>query len=249
MKKLALSYLLLLFANVLCANNALKVQGDSLYTTGDYAGAIAMYDSIVQNGLESADLYYNLGNAFYKTGDLPNAILHYEKALKLRPTHGDAKYNLELTQQYITDKIDGVDVFFLKKWATGIRHTFTSDEWGYVSIATFILFVLLLLFFTFSGSVLLKRVSFFIGIVFLLISVVGFWSSGRSKSEQVDTIEAIVFSPSVTVKGSPNSSGTELFILHEGTKVEVIDSVSNWKRIKLMDGNVGWLPASAIKNI
>lgn len=249
MKKLALSLTLLLFANVLFANKALKLEGDSLYGAGNYAGAVAAYDSIVNSGLESADLYYNLGNAYYKTGDLPNAILYYEKALKLKPKHSDAAYNLELTQQYITDKIEVVDVFFLKKWVMGVRHTFTSDQWATVSVITFIVFILLLLVFTFSGSVALKRISFFVGGVFLVVSVVGFWSAQKSKSEQVDKIEAIVFSPSVTVKGSPDDRGTDLFILHEGTKVGVIDSVSKWKRIKLIDGNVGWLPASSIKNI
>lgn len=249
MKKLALSISLLLFVSVLSANDALKLRGDSLYTSGDFAAAITTYESIVESGLESDDLYYNLGNSYYKTGDLPNAILHYEKALKLKPTHNDAAYNLELAQQYITDKTEVVDVFFLTKWITGLRQSFTSDEWAYLSVVTFIAFVLLLLVFTFSARSILKRISFYVGILFLLTSIVGLWSASQSKSDRVDKVEAIIFSPSVTIKGSPNTKGTDLFILHEGTKVSVIDSVGQWKRIKLQDGNVGWLQDTALKNI
>lgn len=249
MKKLALSTLLLLFVSVLFANDALKLRGDSLYTSGDYSGAIATYESIVESGLESEDLYYNMGNAYYKTGDLPNAILHFERAIKLKPNHSDAAYNLELAQQYITDKIEVVDVFFLTKWITGLRHSFTSDEWAYLSVGAFIIFIILLLVFTFSAGSILKRISFYVGILFLLTSVVGLWAASKSKSDQVDLVEAIIFSPSVTIKGSPNSKGTDLFILHEGTKVIVIDSVGIWKRIKLQDGNVGWLQDNALENI
>lgn len=249
MKKLALLIVPLLFVSVLSANDALKITGDSLYTVGDYVGAVSTYENIVQSGLESDNLYYNLGNAYYKTGDLPNAILHYEKALKLKPGHNDAAYNLELAQQYITDKIEVVDVFFLKKWITGLRQSFTSDEWAYLSAGAFFVFILLLLLFTFSGRAALKRISFYVGVLFLIASIVGMWGASKSKSDYVDNVKAIIFSPSVTIKGSPNSKGTDLFILHEGAKVSVIDSVGTWKRIKLQDGNVGWLQGTALKDI
>ncbi len=249
MKKSFVLICSLIFVSQLFADNLLKIKGDSLYTAGNFEEASAVYESIEAQGLESADLYYNMGNAYYKQGRLPMAILYYERALKMKPYDKDIQYNLELSQQYVVDKIDAIDEFFIKRWLKEFRHKFTSDGWAQFSIVMFIVFIAFLLVFNFSRSRTLKRVGFYLGIVFLFGAFVGFWGASSSKYERTKEVEAIVFSPSVTIKGSPDNSGTELFILHEGTKVRVIDSIGEWKRIEMLDGNVGWLKEASIREI
>lgn len=249
MKKYILIIIAIVFAPIVFAQSALKIKGDSLYTAGNYVEASNTYRQILDQGFESADLYYNLGNAYYKQGLLSSAILYYEKTLKLRPFDKDARYNLELSQQYTVDKIDVLDEFFLKKWVRLFRNTFTSDGWASLSIVLFIGFIVLLTVFTFSGRAFVKRISFYLGVFFLLGTITGVWGAFSGKRDISENIEAIVFSPTVTIKGSPDEKGTDLFILHEGVKVGVIDSVGVWRRIEMMDGNVGWLKETDIRKI
>ncbi len=249
MKKLAAIFSVLVITTTVFAGNVLKDKADSLYTAGNFEEAANIYNEVLANGLESADLYYNLGNAYFKQGKIPDAILNYERSLKLKPFDKDVQYNLELTQQYTVDKIDALDTFFMKRWVKAFRHKLTSDSWARLSIGLFIGVVLLLLVFTFTGSSLFKRLSFYLSVILLLGVFVSMWASSTEKRDITKNVEAIVFSPSVTIKGSPDDSGTDLFILHEGTKVKVIDSVGDWRRIQMADGNVGWLQEKAIEEI
>jgi tetratricopeptide (TPR) repeat protein len=222
---------------------------NNLYTEGNFEEAIAAYEEVSNTGMESAALYFNLANAYYKTGQLPHAILNYERAKLLAPNDKDIAYNLELARSQTTDKIEMVGTFFLKKWIQSLINKGDSDFWAYLTIACFWGFIVTLFLFFFTQSSVVKKAGFFLGIVFLTASICCYSFSHGQKQKLVNRQHAIVFSPSVTVKSSPDASGTELFVLHEGTKVKVLSELGEWCQIELLDGNVGWLNVSTIERI
>ncbi|WP_439185722.1 tetratricopeptide repeat protein [Carboxylicivirga taeanensis] len=224
-------------------------QGNQHYSNGDFQSAIDTYEGILSTGVESGALYFNLGNAYYKNGELANAILNYERALLLKPHDKDVKYNLELAYSQTTDKIESVDVFFLSKWVADFRNKTTSDTWAYLGIACFVLTLIMAGIFFFSKSVFLRKGSFYLGIGLLIGTMITLTFSYRQKTKLMVRKHAIVFDPSLTVKSSPDASGTEIFILHEGTKVEVLSSLGQWKEIQIADGTVGWVEENSITKI
>ena len=243
-----LSLILISVSSVLGQSDRMKNAND-LYAQGDFANAIPVYESLVDTGLVSGPLFFNLGNAYYKTGQLANAILNYERAKLYMPKDKDLDYNLQMAQKMVVDKIDKVDVFFLKRWVVGTGNNLSSDQWAFTGIGAFILLILSIAVYTFAGRSGLKQLGFYFGVLMILVTTVSFVYSGSQKNKIAKQNGAIVFSPTVTVKGSPDESGTELFILHEGTKVNVTDSIGEWNEIVLGDGNVGWLKKSTIKKI
>ncbi|MFB6318776.1 tetratricopeptide repeat protein [Saccharicrinis sp. FJH54] len=245
---IALSLILIFVANVMGQSDQMQKAND-LYAKGDYENAIPVYESLVDTGLVSGPLFFNLGNAYYKTGQLANAILNYERARLYMPKDKDLDYNLQMAQNMVVDKIDKVDVFFLKRWVIAAGNNLSSDQWAYAGIAAFILLILSIAVYTFAGKSGIKRLGFYFGILMIIASSIAFAYSGAQKNKITKRNGAVVFSPTVTVKGSPDDSGTELFILHEGTRVNVTDSIGDWNEIILGDGSVGWLKKSTIKKI
>lgn len=242
----ALLSLLMLHAN---AQDGLLETANQLYSNGEYSAAAEKYEAVVASGNEAAELYYNLGNAYFKEGKLAQSILNYERSLLLNSTDEDAIFNLGLARQQVVDKIDVLDQFFLKRWVLSIQNIFSSDNWAYLSIITFLLVVIFAFIFVFSRSSGIKKWAFFMGILLLIISGWGMNMSYQQKALLTERNSAIILSGSVTVKSSPDSSGTELFILHEGTKVTVTDKVGDWREVKLQDGNEGWIEATDMEVI
>ena len=241
----------------LCWMNSLQAQNPSelwekanaFYATEEYDKAISAYEQILEEGKVSAKLYFNLGNAYYKAGNINNAILNYERAKLLAPQDEDIQFNLELANQYVVTKIDELPKPFFTRWKQRIINLFPADSWSLISITAFIFFLGLLGLFLFSRRVGVKRFAFWTGIVFVLVSAFSFSFAAQQKKELVKRNQAIVFCPRVTVKSSPAKSGTDLFLLYEGVKVQVTDSLNTWKEIRLNDGNEGWLPDSCIVKI
>jgi hypothetical protein len=177
------------------------------------------------------------------------AILNYERALLLKPSDGDIKYNLRMARTLVTDKIESIPVFFLSKWVEGIVMFLNSNTWAIMSISAFCTLLVLLVFFFFSISRRKKKILFSTVLgLFLLVIFSGLCASIQ-KTRLTEREYAIIFSPSVTVKGSPDGSGTELFLLHEGTKVKIIEILGDWTNIKISDGNEGWLSNKSISQI
>ena len=254
-KKLRKYYFILiavfLYIN-LSAQDSIQVlweRANAYYTTEDYQNAVSAYEKIIQSGKESAKLYFNLGNAYYKIGDINNAVLYYERAKLLAPQDPDIEFNLNLAHQFIVTQIDALPQPFFIRWRNNITNHYPADTWAFYSIGAFVLFLLLAAAFIFSRSTSFKKLSFWFGILALVVS--GFTLSfAASQKEKINQRKhAIVFCPRVTVKSAPAETSTDLFLLYEGVKVEVSDSVSTWKEIKLPDGNVGWLPDSCIVKI
>lgn len=229
--------------------NVTKAEGDSAYIRNDYASAIQIYETLLQEG-EAAELYYNLGNSYYKTNDIARAILNYERALLLQPGNQDIRANLEIARAKTVDKVTPVPEIFFIAWGKSLINCLSIDAWAILSVVCFVLFLISLSVFFFSRRTAWKKVSFVSSLVFIVIVILGNIFASQQKDELMNRKEAIILSPSVTVRSTPSESGTSLFIIHEGRKVEIKDdSMREWKEIRLEDGKVGWLPASSIEII
>ena len=230
--------------------DSLWTAGVQAYTDGKFSDASAAWTSIEESGQKSAKLYYNLGNAWFKQGNYPKAILNYERALRLDPSYSDARYNLEFTSNFVQDKIEPVPEFILKSVARKVCYVMGSNAWAVIFLVLLAAALMMGLLFLLGSSVGKRRVGFYCGIVLLLLSAGALSFSIWQKSDSVKTDTAIVMSPVSSVKSSPSSgSSKDLFVIHEGTKVTILDEVGSWKNIALADGRQGWIPASDIEII
>ncbi len=230
-------------------------KGNSYYANSKYDSAIVLYKKALnfetknKTKYESAALYYNLANAYFRTNDIPNSILYYERAKLLDPSNEDIDFNLNLAQQQTVDKIESLPEFFLSRWIRSLINSFSSNTWALISMISFVLFLVLFSLFLFIRIMLVKKLSFFVGVLMFLVATVSFVFSHQQKQAITNREHAIVFAPTVTVKSSPDKTSTDLFILHEGTKIKITDEQDNWREIKLSDGKVGWLPVETMKVI
>ncbi|MDO4191406.1 MAG: tetratricopeptide repeat protein [Bacteroidales bacterium] len=249
MKKILaiLSFIILCGSCCLASTEQLK-QANELYANGNYAEAAEIYNTLLEEN-ESADLYYNYGNALYKQGELGKAILNYERALRLNPRHADAKFNLDFVNQQITDRIDANSTFFLNTFFRKLSRSLPADTWGTLSVACFLLMLVAFFLYVFGHAITLRKIAFTISAICLFFVIVFGIFAQHQKRYIEQRVEAIVMTGSVTVKSSPDESGTEIFVLHEGTKVERQDALGTWSKIKIADGQVGWLPTSTIQPI
>lgn len=231
------------------SKNATKIEGDSAYIKEDYPAAIQMYEEVLKNG-EAAEVYYNLGNSYYKIGEIAKAIINYERALLLKPGNSDIRANLEVARGKTIDKVEPVPEIFFISWIKALVNRLSVDAWATWGIISFILLIVALYFFIFSKQIMWKKVGFISGIIFLIVTVCSNLFAFQQKDRLINRDNAIVMNPSVTVRSTPSESGTSLFILHEGRKVSIKDnSMKEWKEIRLEDGKVGWVAASAIEVI
>jgi len=230
-------------------NTQLWEKANAFYTTEEYQQAVSLYEQILSSGQESAKLYFNLGNAYYKTGDINKALLNYERAKLLAPNDENIDFNIRMANQSVVTSIEPLPLPFFLRWRTSVINMYPSDTWSVISIAAFVLFLLLTGLFIFSRIVAVRRISFLLAIFMVVFS--GFTYSFASKQKQkiMERNAAIVFCPRVTVKSSPSTTGTDLFLIYEGLKVGITDSIGTWKEIKLVDGNEGWLQDSCIVKI
>lgn len=220
------------------------------YTEGRWSDAIDGYGLISGMGLESAALYCNTGDAYFKDGNVAKAILYYERALKLDPSYSDARFNLELLNSGIQDRIDPVPEFLLKAWTRDLCYIMDSDAWAVCFIVFFALTLAMALLFILAPTAGGRRTGFFTGLVMLVIATLSLTFSIWQKRDSMRADDAVVMRPVTSVKSSPSSeSSTDLFIIHEGTKVKIIDAVGQWNNIELADGRQGWIPSGDIEII
>ncbi len=245
MRQIIIFISLLLVANVGSATtHALIDSANNYYSNDMFEESIVTYEQIIEEGYESADLYYNLGNAYYKSNKIAYAVVNYERSLNLNPNDEDVAFNLRMANTHVVDKIDVLPEFFLSSWLQRLIQYFDTNIWALVSMAAFVVALVLLLLFFLSNSVVTRKISFWLGVFVLIVSVITFNFSKKQKWAVENEPEAVVLTPSVVVKGSPDESGTQLFLIHEGLKLNVIDEVGVWREIKLSDGNVGWVKIS-----
>lgn len=224
----------------------LYLGANALYEAGQYDSAKLQYAQIINSGHESFTLYYNMGNASYKTGDIPTAIFYYEKALKLNPNDGDALFNLQLAESQIIDKIDVMDIPFANKMWEKFSGSLSLQVWSYLFLIMCFLNAIFFAIFLFSTWSFWRRTGFFISLFFTFTSLLTFFAAQSAYMRLIKDSHAIVFSPTLEVKAEPRQSSANLFVIHEGTKVRLLENTGDWKRIVLPDGNEGWVPEGDI---
>jgi tetratricopeptide (TPR) repeat protein len=224
-------------------------QANDLYAKKQYEKALPIYVALNKSGYTSATLFYNTGCAYFKTNDFVRAILFFERAQLLDPNNDDIKFNLDVARTRQVDKLDIIPEFFLTNWVKYAAGISSSNAWSIYGLLLFVGALTLLFLFFFATSVSMKRTYFSLALSLVLFSFVSLWFS----SIQIDRINirtaAIVLNPSVTAKSSPDDAGTDLFLIHEGLKVSVVEKVAGWVKIKLSNGSVGWLKLSDIEVI
>ena len=243
MKRLIFILSLFICTQSFCSDQVFK-QGNKQYIDENYSAAISLFDSILITGLESSELHHNLGNSHYKTNDWANAIWHYEKSLQLNNNNKKTTHNLELAKLKIIDRIEPLPQLFYKKWWSNVTQTLSTQVWQILTLfgVSFIFILQLISQFTSLKSKLITN-------IFSIITVINLFITQTSYHNNFTKKEAIIFSEAITVNSAPTSNSTNLFTLHAGSKVEVIDIIGDWINIKIANGNSGWIENQSIKDL
>ena len=246
-KTVAFGILFLSVLAIFAQDNKLFDEGNALYNEGKYAEAIDKYKVILDSGQHSAELYYNMGNAHYKLNNVAESIYYFEKAILLSPHDKEIQNNLAYAQNMTIDAIDVQPEVGFSKFFKSIVNYLDYEVWAKLSIVFMILFVGLFLWYYFSSNTGKKRFAFISFIVSLFCFAVTFSLAFQKLEMDKNNNPAIVFAHESSVKNDPNPNGQELFQLHEGTKVQILESFESWNKIKLSDGKIGWIRTSDIK--
>ncbi len=223
---------------------------DSAYIQGDYLTAIGIYESIIENQGVNATLYMNLGNCWLKRDEVAKAILNYERAYLIDPSDPDIRFNLELARTKTVDKVNPVNQLFIVVWFKKMLSLLDVDGWAVLTVIMFAMAIILTGIFLLSRKTGVRKISFSFSAFFLLLSILSFIFATTQMGNIRNRDTAIIMSPSVTVKSTPSSGGTDLFIIHEGRKVKILDSsMKEWVEIRLEDGNTGWVPVNVMEII
>lgn len=243
-----LLFLLLLLSQTFWAQTAFEA-GNKFYEKEQYEAAISSYESVVNSGKQSAELYFNLGNAYYKLHKVAPAIYNYEKALLLNPSDSEIKTNLEFARKMAIDDVKVIPKVGFHKLLSDFTSKYYYDTWAWIAVSFAFLFLLFFVGYYFSEKTILKRI-FFIGMFFWLLGIVlsaasGFYEKNRNDNER----PAIIFAESTPLKTEPKLTSPDATLLHEGTKVYILESIANWKKVELTDESIGWIEESALKEI
>lgn len=219
------------------------VQANAAYNGGYYDSAVVLYEKILATEMESVPVYYNMGNAYYKMREYPMSIYCYEKALKLDPSNDDVKTNLAIANLAIVDKIEPMpQSFFVRIWRN-TRAWLSGDLWAWCSVVAFALLLVALFLFLRARRIGLRKLGFFSGILLLAVFALSVIFAFQLKSASEVQDQAIIMAPTVTVKSSPNESSVDLFVLHEGSKVVLLETSNGWNKVRIANGSIGWLEA------
>ena len=241
--------LLLVLLMPLTAEAVTKAQADSAYAEEHYQQAAKLYKEVLKDGV-SADVYYNLGNAYYRMDDITHAVLNYERALLLSPGDRDIRFNLQMARSKTIDKITPESEMFFVTWYHSLVNLMSVDGWARMAIISLVLAIVLALVYLFANVIWLRKVGFFCGILFVLFFGLSNLFAGQQKQGLVNRTGAIIVRSAVNVKSTPSQSGTELFILHEGTRVTITDSsMRDWRHIRVADGKEGWVETRELEII
>ncbi len=234
-------FLILFFLNTQSQVEVVFDEGNALYNQGNYSEAIEKYTSIINNGSESAELYYNLGNAYYKINDIANSIFYFEKSLLLDPNNNETINNLSFSQNMTIDRIETVPVNQVSKFISKFTNLFDYNTWFLISILFEFLSLIVFSLYLFNKNSYIKKRYFSIGSIFLFCFIIFLILGVNSKSEYEKNNPAILFDSRISFKSEPNERSEELFLLNEGTKVNVLEKINEWSLIELSNGSKGWV--------
>ncbi|MBP6558566.1 MAG: tetratricopeptide repeat protein [Flavobacterium sp.] len=241
-------FILLFVTQIIWAQTPFE-QGNQYYQKENYQAAITSFESILNSGKESAEVYFNLGNAYYKLHQVAPAIYNYEKALLLSPNDEEIKTNLDFARKMTIDDIKVIPKVGFQKLLSDFTSKYYYDTWAWIAVAFAFLFLAFFAGYYFSQKTVLKRIFFFGMFVWLLgiglAAASGFYEKNRLDSEK----PAIIFAETTPLKNEPKISSQDATVLHEGTKVYILESIANWKKVELTDETKGWIEDSAVKEI
>ena len=251
---LASCILIVLMALPLCkvfSQNAdqLAFQASKDYNNKKYPEAIAKYEKIIALGLESDALYYNLGDAYYRTNELAPAILYYEKALKISPNNEDIKHNIEIVKSKLTDKVEQIPELFYKHWWRQLINVVDIESYAIFSLILLSVSLLFIAIYIASRNLTFRKIAFWLGSTFAILFILCFLAVSQQYHYYTNQHEAIIFSPTVNIKSSPDENSKDIFVLHEGTNVYLMEIIGQWQEIRISNGSEGWLKASDFKKI
>lgn len=249
MKSLLYILLFLLSGNISAQDNTVFEQANKLYNDGKYAEALDKYNAILEGDSHSAELYFNIANAHYKLNHIAPSIYYYEKAAKLAPNDTDIKNNMAFANNMKIDAIEILPEIGIKKFMNKITNSFTFDGWAKLSVVLVFGFVILFLLYYFTYTTTAKRLYFVSSLASIFLACIALAFTFHNYNLAQKDKAAIVFAQESQVKSEPNNRSDEAFVLHEGTKVQILDTVSDWKKIKIADGKTGWIPQKDIKEL
>lgn len=229
--------------------NKLFVEGNKLYQQEKYNQAIEKYLQAIKTKKISPELYYNLANAYYKTNKVAPSIYYYEKALKLKPNDKAIKGNLDLAEQMTLDNIEPMPKTIWQKISENTIQKLNYNTWAYVSVAFIFIFAILFLRYHFSSETSTKRILFITSILSAIFTLLSVWFAFQTYKIEKNNKYAIIFVPQTDIKNAPMLSADKVFDLHEGTKVKILQAKDNWKKIKIADGQTGWIVSNELKEL
>ena len=246
--KRLLPFILLVFLP-LSASAVTKAEADSAYAQEHYQKAVQDYEQLLKKGV-SADLYYNLGNSYYRLDNITQAIIAYERALRLAPGDQDIRFNLQMARSKTIDRITPESEMFFVTWYRSLVSLMSVDGWARMALISLVAAIILALAYLFSNRIWLRKVGFFGGVLFLLIFLISNLFAWQQKMQYENRTGAIVTVPVVSVKKTPSAQAGEELVIHEGTRVDIIDkSMKQWREVRTGDGREGWIPSTMIEEI
>ena len=222
-------------------------QANELYNKGSYIEAINNYKEIIKNDFHSAELYYNLGNAYYRLDSIASSVYYYEKALQLNPNDREIIDNLALVNKTLVDEIDPITTPLIESILKSLSNIFYFETWGYISIFFSFLIVALFLSYYFANSSRIKRLTFVLLCISSILMLASLINGNKGYDNYVNNEYAIIYSYETDLKTEPNFRSETLFMLHEGTKVQVIENYNNWIKVRLVNGQIGYIQLIDVK--
>ncbi len=219
------------------------------YAKGNYQNAIGLYQDIIKTGYEASELYYNLGNAYFKNNNLPSAILYFEKAKRLNPTDEDIDFNIKVANNKIIDKIDIVPELFYNRWWKAMYSLRSTNGWAILSIVSITIMLLLIGLYLFSNKMKIRKLCFSFSFLFFVITILTINFAFIQQKQIINSNEAIIFLPTVSVKSSPDANSTDIFVIHEGTKIQITDNIGEWSEIRIANKSKGWIKKDSYEKI
>jgi len=249
MNKILIITLLIFSNNLLAQADSLFVEANKLYQNEEYSAALEIYKKIEENNVQSDELFYNIANANYKLNKVAPSIYYYEKALLINPNNADAKFNLRFAKQMAIDNIEPLPKTFSQKFLANIILKLSYNTWAWLAVSLSILFAILFLLYHFSYSSSRKRFYFITSIISVFLVLIAIVFAYQNFNTVNSNKPAIVFAQQTEVKSAPTLSSEVSFELHEGTKVQILESLDSWKKIKIADGKIGWILVDDLKEL
>lgn len=249
MKKVFITSFLAIMA-VVSSYAASKAEADGLYEKENYAEAAKAYESIIQTQGEASEIYYNLGNCYYKLDDIPHAVLNYERSILLNPGDVDVRANLALARGKTIDKVVPPSEMFFVTWWRNLTNCMSIDAWSTIGIVSFILMLCGVCAYMFISTLLVRKIGVYGAMALFVVAIIANLAALSQNHDIQNRMTAIVMSPAVSVKSSPSDNSTDLFLIHEGSKVQILDnSMKQWIEVKFEEGKQGWIPVASVEVI